>query len=104
MRGLAAGLCGVAAVVCGLTSIWLYAIPLVGPACAPLIVGGVLLAIAAGIFGATRLGRQRRPIGSPPEASAQVLVDEATRLTRAHKAPMLLAALVAGLEVGRRAR
>ena len=102
--GLAAAVCGVAAAVCGLTSIWLYAIPRVGPAGAPLVVGCVLLVAAAGVAVSARLGRQRRPIQVQPEVSAQMLLDETARLTRAHQVPMLLAALVAGLEVGRHAK
>jgi hypothetical protein len=97
-------LCAVAAVACALVSLWIYAVPRFGAAGAPLVVACVLLAMALVALGLALY--VRKPRQSPPSAGATsaLLLAEATRLTKEHEGPMLLAALIAGLAAGVRER
>jgi len=97
VSALAAGGCAAAA-------LWLFAIPHVGAACAPLVAaggllvfGGVLIAVARGIV------RYRR---APPRSSAApgLRLEDALRLFGENKGTLLLAALVAGLVAGNSGR
>ncbi len=91
----------VAAIACMLAALWIYALPHVGAAGAPLVVGGVLLAISLAGIVLLRyaLNSSRR---APPAANATpaLLLAEATRLLKEHKGPVLAALFLAGLVAG----
>ncbi len=82
-----AGMAAVSAVGCALAGLWLAALPWAGPAGAPLIVAGTLLAAALIALSVAWHLRQPRP--STPTVDATALV---------------LAALMAGLSAGTRAK
>lgn len=93
-----------AALGCALTALWLYLLPLVGPAAAPLIVSGVLLSLGLVVLLLPRLGARQSP---PPPVAApgptpDILIAEASRLVRDNKVPVLLSALLVGLCEGAR--
>lgn len=93
-----------AALGCALTALWLYLLPLVGPAGAPLIVSGVLLSLGLVTLLLPRLAARQSP---PPPVAApgptpDVLIAEASRLVRDNKVPVLLSALLVGLCEGAR--
>ena len=103
---LAASSFALAGVACALAALWIYTVPHVGPAGAPLIVAGVLLAISLAILAVLRYGfkpRQapRPAVVTPDILRPEILLVEATRLLKQHKLPVLLAALLAGLAAGR---
>jgi hypothetical protein len=79
-------LCATAAAGCLLAALWLYAIPLTGPAGAPLVVAGALLLASAAALAVATVLRRPRPAPPPPGGTAA----------------MLLAALVAGIAAGSR--
>lgn len=101
--GASVGMCAIVGTGCLLTSIWIYAIPYVGPSGAPLVVAAVLLVAATAMVAVTRQLAAPPPAVAKPAVDPALLLAEAARLTRAHQAPMLLAALIAGLELGKRA-
>jgi hypothetical protein len=95
---VAAATCAVAAIACGLAALWICALPYVGAAGAPAVVAGVLLAMCLALLALNQYGLKRR---SPPAGtSPSVSVAEAARLVQDHKAPVLMAALLAGLVAG----
>ena len=98
---LAAACCGFSAFACALVALWLYVVPQVGPAGAPLVVAGVLLVMCLVLLAVVQFGLKPRP---PPASgfAASELITEATRLLNEHKGTVLLAALLAGLVAGRR--
>lgn len=96
---VAAAICAVAAAASGVTAVWIFALPHVGPAGAPAIVAGILLAFCFALLALRRYGLKRR--APPPGANTSVLFAEATRLLQDHKGAVLTAALVAGLIAGR---
>ena len=79
-------LCAIAAAGCLLAALWLYAIPFVGLAGAPLVVAGALLLAAAGALAVAN--RLRRPQPTPANPGGTMA--------------MLIAALVAGIAAGAR--
>jgi len=110
-RITAAALCASLAAVsviaaggCAAAALWLYAIPHVGAAGAPLVAAGgllvfcvVLMIVARGI-----LHYRRRASRSMPAPG--LLLEEALRLFSENKGALLLAALVAGLAAGNSGR
>jgi hypothetical protein len=82
-----AGMCMAVAVGCALAALWLAAVPWVGPAGAPLVVAGVML--AAGLIALAVASRLRQPPPAPPKVDATSLV---------------LAALMAGVAAGTRGK
>lgn len=100
-----AALLGIAALGCAAAALWIWAETRVGSVGAPLVVTGSLLALAAATAAAAmHVARPAALAPMPPVpaiASTEPLFDEATRLIRAHKAPILLAALLMGLVMGR---
>jgi hypothetical protein len=110
-RMTAAALCASLAAVsviaaggCAAAALWLYAIPHVGAAGAPLVAAGgllvfcvVLMVVARGI-----LHYRRRASSSMPAPGLPL--EEALRLFSENKGTMLLAALVAGLVAGNSGR
>ena len=94
-----AACCGL--VACGfiIVSIWIYAIPIVGPAGAPLI-AAVPLAIGCliGCLVANRFSRSSPSL--PPSPLPDLAVAAAARLLQERPATALLATAIAGLLVG----
>ncbi len=87
-----------AALGCGFAALWLYALPLVGPVGAPLVVAGALLVVALALLLLARRMVQL-PVAAPAPSSKAVSA-EIDKLMAEHKTEMLLAALVAGMCVG----
>ena len=102
---IAAGICAVAAVSLVVAAAWIYAIPLVGPAGAPLLVA-CLLAVLCGVLLMARRPATKAlvvtPPGKPTQTAPEVLLAEAVHLLKEHKGLTLLTALLAGLELSRR--
>ncbi len=105
LGALFAAVFAIGAVGCISASVWIYALPLVGPVGAPLVVAGLLLVIGLAAFLAPRLGRE--PVVPPPPVPAitpELVLAEATHLLRDHKLPVLLGALLVGLSEGTKRR
>ena len=107
---VAAILCAVAAAVlvtasvgCTSAALWIWAEPRLGPVGAPLAVAGALLVLCLAVLIVMRhvLHPCRAPSPPNPAPAPALLLAEATRLFKDHKASVLLAALVAGLAAGR---
>lgn len=95
---LAAGVSEVAAVACGLASLWIYALPYAGPGGAPLIVAGVLAAVT---LTACAVGRHALRTAPPPVVPVPAFpIAEALALINEHKGSALLAAVIAGMAAG----
>lgn len=94
VAGVVAVTAGFAGCVCLFVALWAWVRPLVGSVGAPLVVAGTLalLCLGAGLT----LRRAMRPAPVAPSATGAGL-DELARLVVAHKGPVLLAALLAGL-------
>jgi len=91
----------IAALACLLTALWIYALPYVGEVGAPAVVAAVLLILCFAMLLAMRYGpKARRPRPATLDAAPALLLVEATRLLKAHKVPVLIAALLAGLIAG----
>jgi hypothetical protein len=100
--GTVAGtLCAIAAVACGLAALWIYVLPHTGAVGAPLVVGGVLVALCLAMLMLVRYGLAPRQAPGPAAGSPALLLADMTRLVRDNKAPVLMAALLAGLVAGR---
>lgn len=86
------------ALFCALIALWIYVIPFVGPAGAPLVVGGVLLLIGL-IF---LLLARKRPVAAVPQPArvAQQNAVEAENLFKQHKGALLLALFTAAFQSG----
>jgi hypothetical protein len=93
-----------AGVACGIAALWIYLIPIIGPAGAALsaaavflITGGVLMLVARNLF-------RTPPRAAIEDADAEPLAEELLGVLREgierHKGASLLAALVAGLAAG----
>ena len=97
--------CWLAASGCLLTALWLFLLPLLGPAGTPLVIGGLLALKAASILLWLRYGLAR-PAAPPPAVIAPaviapaVLLAEADRLFKANTGPVLMTALLVGLFAG----
>jgi hypothetical protein len=110
-RMTAAALCASLAAVsviaaggCAAAALWLYAIPHVGAAGAPLVAaGGLLVFCVVLMIVAREILRYRRRASSSVRASGLPL-EEALRLFSENKGAILLAALVAGLAAGNSGR
>lgn len=90
-----------AALACLLTALWIYALPYVGEVGAPAIVAAALLILCFALLLAIRYApKARRPRPASLEAAPAQLLAEAARLIKAHKVPVIIAALVAGLIAG----
>jgi hypothetical protein len=87
---IAAGIAGLAASACLLAAIWLFAAPEIGAPAATLLISA-LLATLSGIALVVAL----RPAAAPPPPPRPVVPD-IEALLRAHKLPVLLAAVLAG--------
>ena len=106
-RAVAASLCAAlaaifaaAAIACSIAGVWIFALPYVGPAGAPLVVTGLLLVICLVLSAAS--WRVWSPKQEPPRPAMvpQLSIADAAVLFKNHKGAMLVAALLAGLIVG----
>jgi hypothetical protein len=106
-RMTAAALCASLAAVsaisaggCAAAALWLFAIPYVGAAGAPLVAAGGLLVFCVGLMtvarGILHYRRRARRSTAPPG----LRLEDALHFFSENKGTMLLAALVAGLAVG----
>jgi Na+-driven multidrug efflux pump len=102
-----AGLCAIVAVGlaasaigCALAALWIWEVPRLGPAGAPLAVAAALLAGCLAVLALMRYTARRRP-PSPPAIPPELLLADARQLFKHHKAAILLAVLIAGLIAGR---
>jgi len=89
-----AALCGIGAVVCLLTSLWLYEMPLLGEVGAPLVAAAVLA--AAALIAGLVLHAKTTPPPAPPPGLGSALQG----LMRSNKFLVLLGALMIGLAAG----
>lgn len=92
---LGAVVCGVAAAGCAVAALWIRALPVLGPAGAPLLAAVTLLAMGGVLLLCRRLW------AAPQVAPAALPLDEAARLFKENRIPVLLAALLAGVVSGR---
>lgn len=100
--GTVAGtLCAIAAVACGLAALWIYVQPHMGAVGAPLVVGGVLVALCLAMLMLVRYGLTPRQASKPATGAPALLLADVTRLVKDNKGPVLMAALLAGLLAGR---
>lgn len=100
---LCASLAAVSAIAaggCAAVALWLFAIPYVGAAGAPLVAAGGLLVFCVGLMTVARgiVHYSRRAPRST--ATPGLRLEDALRLFSENKGTMLLAALVAGLAAG----
>lgn len=93
-----------ASIACAVSALWIFALPRLGPAGAPLVAAGVLLTFAIILLAIARRlsGRRQAIVSIGPDST--LIVAEATDLFKKHKGSVLLAALVAGLIVGNERR
>jgi len=98
---LLAGACAAAGLGCILTGLWLLLLPHIGAIGAAFLEGAALLLASVGLLAATRLTRTPPPPAPPAEILPGLLLAEATELLKNHKAPVLIAALLAGLSAGK---
>lgn len=86
------------ALFCALIALWIYVIPFVGPAGAPLVVAGVLLVIALVCLALSR----KRPVAVMPQPvrREQQKAVEAENLFKEHKGALLLALFTAAFQSG----
>ena len=100
---LCASLAAVSAIAaggCGTVALWLYAIPYVGPAGAPLVAAGGLLAFCVVLMTVARGILHYRRRASQIAPAPGLRLEDVLPLFRENKGPVLLAALVAGLAAG----
>ena len=94
-----AALCGIGAVICLLTALWLYEMPLLGEVGAPLVVAAVLAA-ATLIAGLVLHAKTTPPPDPPPGIGSILLSGGLQSLVRSNKFLVLLGALMVGLAAG----
>jgi len=94
-------LCGIGALICLLISLWLYEMPLLGEAGAPLVVAAVLAA-AALIAGLVLHARTTAAAEAPPSTglNGALLTGGLQAVMRSNKFLVLLGALIIGLAAG----
>jgi hypothetical protein len=92
--------CWLAASGCLLTALWLFLLPLLGPAGTPLVIGCLLALKAASILLWLRYGLARPAPPAPSVIAPAVLLAEADRLFKANTGPVLMTALLVGLFAG----
>ena len=95
-----AALCGLGAVICLVTALWLYEMPLVGEVGAPLVVAAVLAGVA--LIAGLVLHARTTPSGSSSSAGLDevALTGGLQALMRSNKLLVLLSALIVGLAAG----
>jgi hypothetical protein len=92
---------GISALAFAFAAIWIFAVPIVGPASAALIVAALLLVLSL-----ASLLASRRPLSSRPDSGGVtagdigLILNSAADVVRQHKPDFLLAAFLAGLLAG----
>lgn len=94
-----AALCGVGTAVCLLAALWVYEMPILGEAAAPLVVAAVLAA-ATLIAGLVLHARTTPPPEPPPGLGGVLLSGGLQTLMRSNKFLVLMGALIIGLAAG----
>ena len=100
IAALCAGLAALLMLVslgCMATALWIFTLPSLGPAGAPLVVAATLSALALMSAAAVWLIMRRRRRGAVAATASPLLLSDATRLFNEHKVAILLAAVVAGM-------
>jgi hypothetical protein len=100
LGAVAACVLGIASIGCAAASLWIFAIPWLGPAGAPLVVAFVLLAIGFAVVMLTGRRLRRRRIPPLSNAEASLALADAMRLFKDHKGAVLITALLAGFAAG----
>lgn len=95
----AAAVCAIGTVICLLTALWVYEMPLLGEVGAPLVVAAVLAALTV-IAGLVLHARTTPPPPAPPGIGSLLLGDGLHMLMRSNKFLVLFGALIIGLAVG----
>jgi len=110
-RVVTATICGVVAAVlvtasvgCAATALWIWEVPRIGPAGAPLVVAGALLVACLAALALARHALRPRRTPSSSDAAAAALLAEATRVFKENKSTVLMAAFIAGMDAGRKGR
>lgn len=98
--GAVALICIIAALGCAIAALWIYLAPLLGPAGAPLVVGGALLSIAVLVAIVMRYGIGASRRSRPGNDASSLLLAETQRLLKDHKGSVLTGAILAGLVAG----
>jgi len=93
-----------AGVACILTALWIYLIPRIGPAGAALTVGGILLLFSGILVLVARSSFTPDESEADMPALGEELLEELRESFEEHKGLALLAALAAGLLVGKSKR
>jgi hypothetical protein len=93
-----------AGVACILTALWIYLIPRIGPAGAALTVGGILLLLSGILVLVARSSFTPDESEADMPALGEELLEELREGFEEHKGLALLAALAAGLLVGKSKR
>ena len=86
-----------AALGCAAAALWIFTLPLLGTIGAPLVVAATLTAMTLILATAAWFIMRYSRRGLSDATAPQSLLSEATRLFDEHKAPILLAAVVAGM-------
>lgn len=98
----AAAVCAIGTVICLLTALWLYEMPLLGEAGAPLVVAAALAAMT--LVAWLILYAKTTPPPAPSGIASLLLGDGLQTLMRSNKFLLLLGALIIGLAAGERDR
>ena len=91
-----AGLLGVAAIGCGVASVWIAMVPHAGQAGAALFAAVVLVGLAVSLVLAARSALRRRPVATA------LTTDDLSALFAANKGAILASVLAAGFAAGAR--
>ena len=86
-------LIGIASIACALAALWIALLPYCGPAGAPLVISGILLAGFVGVLGLLR--HSQRPDDTPP-----ISVAVPNPPTGGQTIPLLIGAVLAGFSLG----
>jgi hypothetical protein len=102
--GIVAAILMMASVGCVATALWIWEVPRLGPVGAPLVVAAAFLVVCLAALALARHALRPRRTESSFDATAALLLAEATRLLKEHKGAVLTAAFIAGLDAGRKGR
>jgi hypothetical protein len=90
-----------ASVVCALAALWIWEVPRLGPAGAPLVVAGILFVVGLVALGVMQHTLRAGRPSSHSYPAPDLLLADAMHLFKDHKGTVLMAALIAGLMAGR---
>ncbi|HYM01779.1 MAG TPA: hypothetical protein VET85_02470 [Stellaceae bacterium] len=97
---LVIGLLAIASLACAAASLWIYAIPHLGPAGAPLAVAGLFVGLGIAALVVTRYGMARRRVAASSQAATAAALADALRLIGDHPEITLMTAFLAGVTAG----